>query len=358
MNINKTIESFRLNKLWKQGQLLLGVQYPVICGAMTWVSEPTLVSKVCNAGAFASLACGNMPSGMLERQIRETRDLTDKPFAVNLITVAPNYKTHLDVAVEAKLPVIIFAGALPREQEIAKAKSSGAKVLVFASTEALAKRMLRYGIDGLILEGMEAGGHIGPVAGPVLWQQILFKYCSEVPIFIAGGIATGKMVAHLILMGACGVQIGTRFVMTEECKVHDNFKASFQRAQARDAMATPQFDSRLPVIPVRALKNKSTQDFSRLQFEILQKLDSGEIDREAAQLKVEDFWIGGLHTAAIDGDVDLGSLMAGQAVGLADDIKPVNAVIRELISDAEHELELILNKLQIQHSTSDFTLNK
>ena len=240
----------RLDTLWERGKNLLGVQYSIMCGAMTWVSEPHLVSKVCNAGAFASLACGNMPRTTLDRQIQTTRGLTDKPFAVNLITVAPNYQEHLDVVAKAQLPVIVFAGSLPKKSEIDKAKDSGAKVLVFASTASLAERMVSFGVDGLILEGMEAGGHIGPVAGPILWQQILFEYCDNIPIFIAGGIATGKMMAHKLLMGAAGVQLGTRFVMTEDCIVHENFKTAFRRARAREAMATPQFDSRLPVIPV------------------------------------------------------------------------------------------------------------
>ncbi len=168
-----------LDKLWSRGQALLGVQYPIMCGAMTWVSEPNLVSAVCEAGAFASLACGNMPPDELRRHIAETRRRTAKPFAVNLITVAPNYLQHLEVVAEEHLPVVVFAGSLPREQEIEKAKQAGAKVLAFASTDALAKRMIRFGVDGLILEGSEAGGHIGPVAGSILWQQILFRFCQN-----------------------------------------------------------------------------------------------------------------------------------------------------------------------------------
>jgi enoyl-[acyl-carrier protein] reductase II len=335
----------RLDKFWNRGKELLGVEYPIMCGAMTWVSEPNLVAAVCNAGAFASLACGNMPPDELVRQIEKTKELTDKPFAVNLITVAPNYQIHLEVALQAKLPVVVFAGSLPRQQEIEKVKESGAKVLVFASTEALARRMLQHGVDGLILEGMEAGGHIGPIAGPILWQQILFNYCDQVPIFIAGGVASGKMMVHLLLMGASGVQLGTRFVMTDECIAHTNFKESFKRAQARDAIASPQFDSRLPVIPVRALKNNGTIEFGKLQLELLHRLDSGEIDRETAQMEVERFWIGALRQAVIDGDVDRGSLMAGQTVGLADEIKPVEAVIEELVADAEEELERISHVL-------------
>jgi enoyl-[acyl-carrier protein] reductase II len=333
--------SSKLDTLWKRGQELLGVRFPIMCGAMTWVSEPHLVAAVCNADAFASLACGNMPPHELEQQIERTRKLTKNPFAVNLITVAPNYTIHLDVAITARLPVIIFAGSVPRDQEIQRAKKSGAKVLAFASTKALARRIIRSGVDGLILEGMEAGGHIGPIAGPVLWQQILFHYHDKVPIFLAGGIATGKMIAHMLLMGAAGVQIGTRFVMTEECKVHNNFKEAFQRAHARDAIATPQFDSRLPVIPVRALKNKGSIEFGKLQLKLLEQLDNGEIDRETAQIEVERFWIGALRKAAIDGDTDYGSLMSGQAVGLVNVIKPVKGVIEELVTDAVNELNHI-----------------
>lgn len=331
----------KLEPLWKRGKDLLGVDYPIMCGAMTWVSDPKLVAAVCNAGAFASLACGNMPPELLEEQIAKTRELTDKPFAVNLITVAPNYQTHLNVVCKAKLPVIVFAGAVPRDTEIEQAKNSGAKVLSFASTDALAKRMIRSGVDGLILEGMEAGGHIGPVAGSILWQQILFKFSEDVPIFIAGSIATGKMMAHMLLMGAAGVQLGTRFVMTDECDVHNNFKDVFKKARARDAIATPQFDSRLPVIPVRALRNTGSDEFSKLQLQLLQELSEEKIDRETAQYEVEKFWMGALKKAAVDGDIDNGSLMAGQAVGLADEIKPVKDVIEELIIDAENELAKI-----------------
>ena len=331
----------KLEPLWKRGKDLLGVDYPIMCGAMTWVSDPKLVAAVCNAGAFASLACGNMPPELLEEQIAKTRELTDKPFAVNLITVAPNYQTHLNVVCKAKLPVIVFAGAVPRDTEIEQAKNSGAKVLSFASTDALAKRMIRSGVDGLILEGMEAGGHIGPVAGSILWQQILFKFSEDVPIFIAGSIATGKMMAHMLLMGAAGVQLGTRFVMTDECDVHNNFKDVFKKARARDAIATPQFDSRLPVIPVRALRNTGSDEFSKLQLQLLQELSEEKIDRETAQYEVEKFWMGALKIAAVDGDIDNGSLMAGQAVGLADEIKPVKDVIEELIIDAENELAKI-----------------
>jgi enoyl-[acyl-carrier protein] reductase II len=197
--------------------------------------------------------------------------------------------------------------------------------------------MLRFGVEALILEGSEAGGHIGHVSLTILLQQVLFER-RDIPIFVAGGIATGTMMAHMLLMGAAGIQMGTRFVMTDECKVHENFKKAFIRAPARAAISTPQYDSKLPVVAVRALKNKGMEAFGRLQLDLLKKLEAGEIHREQAQYEVESFWMGGLKKAAIDGDVDNGSVMAGQSVGLMHDVKPMNTMMKELIEGAGQEL--------------------
>jgi len=165
-----------------------------------------------------------------------------------------------------------------------------------------------------------------------------------VPVFVAGGIATGRMMAHLLMMGATGIQMGTRFVMSKECKAHPEFKKVFQKANARDAVATPQFDSRLPVIPVRALKNKGSKEFLKLQLELIDKLEKKLIDQQQAQYEVENFWVGALKDAAIDGNVQRGSLMAGQSVGLVDKIKPIQGIIDEMVDDAEYELQR-LNKI-------------
>ncbi|MDD2388624.1 MAG: nitronate monooxygenase [Desulfobacterales bacterium] len=172
----------------------------------------------------------------------------------------------------------------------------------------------------------------------VLLQQILFKV-DTVPIFVAGGIATGRMMAHMLMMGAAGIQMGTRFVMSEECSAHPNFKEAFKKANARDAMATPQFDSRLPVIPVRSLKNEGTVKFGKLQLELLQKLDENEIDRVEAQHEVERFWIGALRNAVVEGDIKGGSIMAGQSVGLVDTVKRIREIMSEMVNDAETELQ-------------------
>ncbi|RMD81177.1 MAG: nitronate monooxygenase, partial [Lentisphaerae bacterium] len=182
-----------LDRFFQRGREFLGSQYPILCGAMTWVSEPKLVSTVCNHGGFGCLAGGNTPVDILEQQIDETRRLTDKPFAVNLITIAPAYRDHLELIQKKKPEFVIFAGGFPRSNEIALAKESGAKVMCFASTTSIANRMIEYGADGIILEGMEAGGHIGHVSLTVLLQQVLFEVADKVPVFVAGGIATGRM---------------------------------------------------------------------------------------------------------------------------------------------------------------------
>ncbi len=325
-------------RFFERGRAFLGSRYPILCGAMTWVSDPVLIAAVCNAGGFGSLAGGNTPVGMLEEQIAETYRRTDRPFGINLITIAPAYREHLDLAREMKLPFIIFAGSFPREKEVALAKSAGARVLCFASTYSIAERMIRYGADALIIEGSEAGGHIGHVSLAVLLQQVLFQF-TDIPIFVAGGIAGGRMAAHLLLMGAAGIQMGTRFAVATESCAHPRFKEFFLRAEARDAVATPQFDSRLPVVAVRALRNKGHEDFRKLQLDLVQKLDAGLIHREQAQMKVEEFWMGALRRAVVDGDVERGSLMAGQSVGLVDRIQPVEEIIREIVLEVEQELQ-------------------
>jgi enoyl-[acyl-carrier protein] reductase II len=327
-----------IDRFLLQGRHFLGSRYPIMCGAMTWISDPGLVSSVCNAGGFGLLAGGNAPADILRSQIQLTRELTGCPFGVNVITLAPNYSEHLKMVCDLGCEFVVFAGGIPKRNEIQQVKACGTRTICFASTEALAMSLIERGADALMLEGSEAGGHIGPVALSVLIQQILF-HVENVPVFIAGGIATGRMMAHLLMMGAAGIQMGTRFVLSEECAAHPNFKEAFQRARSRDAVATPQFDSRLPVIPVRALKNEGTVEFGKLQMELLRKLDENIITREEAQFEVERFWVGALRRAAVDGDVVKGSLMAGQSVGLVKEIKPLKAIIEEMVVEAEAEMQ-------------------
>lgn len=333
-----------LDRFFAKGREFLGVEYPIMCGAMTWVSTPELVAAVCNAGGFASLACGNAPVDILKEQIERTRKLTDKPFGVNLITIAPMYMEHLKLASEMGLPFMIFAGSFPKQPEIEMAKASGAKVMCFASTKTIANRMLKYGADALILEGMEAGGHVGHVTLSILLQQVLFEV-PDVPVFVAGGIGRGRMCAHLLLMGAAGVQLGTKFAVAKESCAHEAFKKTFIRAKARDAVSTPQFDSRLPVVAVRALRNAGTDEFGQLQLKLIKEMEQGGLSRELAQEKVEEFWIGKLREAVVDGNVKTGSLMAGQSVGLVNKVSSVQEIIDELVGEMSEELALVKQKL-------------
>ena len=329
------------DRLYKRGRDFLGVEYPIICGAMTWVSDPKLVSSVANSGGFGCLAGGNTPPDILVQQIEETRKLTDKPFAVNIITIAPAYKDHLKIVTTLKLPYVIFAGGFPNREEVKSVKATGAKVICFASTASIAKRMIKFGADAIILEGMEAGGHVGHVSLIVLLQQVLFEVGDEIPVFVGGGLATGKMCAHMMLMGAAGVQLGTRFAMAEESCAHPKFKQKFIQANARDAVSTPQFDSRLPVVAVRALRNNGMDDFGKLQLDLIHQMDEGGINRELAQHKVEEYWMGGLRKAVVDGDIDHGSLMAGQSVGLIHKTETTTQIIDNIAEDVEIECQRV-----------------
>jgi enoyl-[acyl-carrier protein] reductase II len=329
-----------LDEIWQRGKDFLGVRYPLICGAMTWVSDYELIKASGQTGIFPVLAGGNMPPDLFEAEVDKCIQNIDTPFAVNLITIAPNYNVHREILERKDVSTVVFAGSIPKASAIKQMKEAGKKTMAFASTESIADQMIRFGADALILEGSEAGGHIGHVSLTILLQQVLFKF-REVPIFVGGGIASGNIMAHLLLMGAAGCQLGTRFVMTDECTAHPKFKEAFIKAKAREAVATPQYDSKLPVVAVRAIKNAGMENFGRLQLELLQKLNGDEISREEAQYEVERYWVGSLRKAVVDGDVDDGSLMAGQSVGLMHDVKPMREVVAELVSEAESEIERI-----------------
>jgi enoyl-[acyl-carrier protein] reductase II len=333
-----------LPKLWKRGKDFLGVEYPILAGAMTWISDHRLVTTVANHGGFGGLAGGNIPPDLFAEEIDKIQESTDKPFAVNLITIAPNYRAQLAVAAKKEVPFIVFAGSFPRGSEIKIAKESGARVMAFASNESIAKRMIDSGVDALMLEGSEAGGHIGHVSLTILLQQVLFAV-KEIPVFVAGGIATGRLMAHLLLMGASGIQMGTRFVMTEECQVHQKFKDAFIKAKARDAIATPGVGSELNVVAVRAIRNMGMVDFADMQMDLILKHRKGEITKKDAQFEVEKFWVGALRNAVMDGDVEHGSLMAGQSVGLVNKIQTMKEMFSEIINEAEDELEMINERL-------------
>jgi enoyl-[acyl-carrier protein] reductase II len=329
----------RLRELMHRGTEFLGCEVAIMGGAMSWVSERNLVSSISSAGGFGVIACGAMGPELLDIEIAETKVRTDKPFGVNLITMHPQLSELIDVCVKHDVGHIVLAGGLPPGWAVDKVKASGARLMAFAPALSLAKKLMRSKVDALVIEGMEAGGHIGPVSTSVLAQEILPHVCHDIPVFIAGGIGRGEAIAAYLEMGAVGVQIGTRFVCAHESIAHPNFKKAFIRASARDAVLSVQIDPRLPVIPVRALRNRETERFAAKQREVADLLDKGGLEMAEAQLQIEHYWAGALRRAAIDGDVETGSLMAGQSVGMVTREEPVSEIIRELVDEAAAALE-------------------
>jgi enoyl-[acyl-carrier protein] reductase II len=326
-----------LQKLQRRGCDFLGSTTAIMGGAMTWVSERNLVSAMSNAGAFGVLACGAMPPEKLREEIHATRIRTRKNFGVNLIIMHPQLDALIGVCGEEKVSHVVLAGGVPSAVSIKKIKDFGAKAIAFAPALVIAKKLIKNGIDALVIEGSEAGGHIGPVSTFVLAQEILPEV-KEVPVFVAGGIGRGEAMLAFLEMGAAGVQLGTAFVCATECVAHANFKKAFMRGAARDAQASAQIDPRFPVIPVRALANNGTKRFMEKQREVIARFDAGAVDQKEAQLEIEHFWAGALRRAVLDGDVEEGSLMAGQSVGMVAAEQPVAVIIKTLIDQAESAL--------------------
>lgn len=323
-----------LDELWERGKAFLGSQTAIMGGAMSWVSERNLVSALSNAGGFGVLACGAMPPELLDKEIEATKALTSKPFGVNLITMHPKLDELVEVCAKHHVSHVVLAGGLPKAPTIAAVKAYGGKVICFAPALVIAKKLVKMGADALVIEGMEAGGHIGPVATSVLAQEIL-PHVRDVPVFVAGGIGRGEAIVSYLEMGAAGVQLGTRFVCAEECVAHANFKQAFIRAAARNATPSTQVDPDFPVIPVRAIENKATQDFIKFQMDVVAKFRAGEVTKDEGQLQIEHYWAGALRRAVVDGDVENGSVMAGQSVGMVTAIQPMQTILDELVEQAE-----------------------
>lgn len=329
----------RLARLWAEGCALLGSRYAIMAGAMSWVSERNFVSAVSEAGGFGVIACGSMEPDALGAEIAATRALTAAPFGVNLITMHPGLDALIDVCAEHAASHVILAGGLPRAAAIRRIKDSGARVLCFAPALAFARKLARMGVDGLIVEGMEAGGHIGPVATGVLAQEILPEM-RAVPVFVAGGLGRGEAIAAYLELGAAGCQLGTRFVCARESIAHPAFKRAVIRANARDARTSTQLDPRFPVIPVRALENEASRRFAEFQREIVDLYQAGEVGLGEARLRIEKFWVGALRRAVIDGDVKAGSMMAGQSVGMVTREESCAEIIAALVDRAAAALAL------------------
>ena len=322
-----------LDRLWERGRRFLGARTAIMGGAMSWVSERTLVAAISDAGGFGVIACGSMGPDELAAEIEATERLTRAPFGVNLITLHPRLDELIGVCTAAGVGHIVLAGGVPPAWAVRAVKDGGARLICFAPALVLARRLVRSGADALVIEGSEAGGHIGPVSLTVLAQEIL-PDVREVPVFVAGGIGRGEAILAFLEMGAAGAQLGTRFAAARESVAHPRFKAALIRAQARDALPSVQLDPRFPVIPVRGLVNDGTRRFLEHQAEVVRRHQAGDLSREAAQLAVEHFWAGALRRAVVEGDVETGSVMAGQSVGMVHAEQPAAEIIAELVEQA------------------------
>src|SRR5512134_3645455 len=264
----------RLDRLWSRGTAFLGCRYALMGGAMSWVSEHHLVSAISNAGGFGVIACGSLRPDALDAEVAATQERTDKPFGVNLIVMHPDLDALIEVCLGRGVGHVVLAGGLPAGSAIKRLQKGGAKVVCFAPALGIARRLIRNGADALIIEGAEAGGHIGPVSTSVLAQEIL-PAVREAPVFVAGGVGRGEAIVTYLEMGASGCQLGTRFVCATESIAHPAFKRAFVRASARDAVVSIQVDPDLPVIPVRALTNRGTERFIEIQRSVAARFRGG-----------------------------------------------------------------------------------
>jgi enoyl-[acyl-carrier protein] reductase II len=322
-----------LDRLWTRGRAFLGTELAIMGGAMTWVSERNLVAAISNAGGFGVIASGSMPPNLLDAEIAATACLTGRPFGVNLITMHPELGGLIDVCLARRVGHVVLAGGIPPATAIGRLRDGGARVVCFAPALGIARKLVRLGADAIVIEGSEAGGHVGPVSTAVLAQEVL-PHLREVPVFVAGGIGRGEAMLSYLEMGAAGVQLGTRFVCAHESIAHPHFKRAFIRAASRDAVASVQLDPRFPVIPVRALANPATERFRAVQREVIDRWSRGLLSLKEAQLEIEHFWAGALRRAVVDGDVETGSLMAGQSVGLVTEEQSIDAIMAELVGQA------------------------
>lgn len=292
---------------------LFGIEYPVIQGGMAWVATAELAAAVSNAGGLGLIAAGGAPVDVVREQIRKARTLTDKPFGVNVMMMSPFAEDIMNMLVEEK-PAVVATGAGNPSKYIPALKAAGIKVMPVVASVAVAKKMEKSGADAIVAEGTEAGGHIGELTTMVLVPQIVDAV--ELPVIAAGGIADARGSVAAFALGAEGIQVGTRFICAEECLAHENYKNAVLKAKDRDAVVTGRSNG----APVRALKNKLTKEYERLE-------------KEGASFdEIEALGIGGLRRAFEEGDVELGSLMAGQSAAMVDKIQPCADIIRELMS--------------------------
>ncbi len=305
---------------------LLNIEYPVIQGGMAWVATAELAAAVSNGGGLGIIAAGGAPADVVREQIKKARTLTDKPFGVNVMLMSPFADDVMKVVIEEK-PAVVITGAGNPGKYIADLKAAGIVVMPVVASVALAKKMEKDGADAIVAEGTEAGGHIGELTTMVLVPQVVDAV--SVPVVAAGGIVDSRGTAAALALGADGIQVGTRFICSTECIAHDNYKQAVIKAKDRDAVVT----GRSTGAPVRALKNKLTKEYERLERE------------NASKDEIEALGVGGLRKAFADGDVEMGSLMAGQSAAMVKEITPCADIIKDLFKDVDAVLTGIKEKL-------------
>lgn len=302
---------------------LLGIEYPVIQGGMAWVATAELAAAVSNGGGLGLIAAGGAPADVVREQIRKCRELTDKPFGVNVMLMSPFAEEVMQVVIEEK-PAVVATGAGNPGKFMQDLKDAGIKVLPVIASVAMAQKMEKMGADAVICEGTEAGGHIGEITTMCLTPQIVDAV--SIPVVAAGGIADARGAVAAFALGADGIQVGTRFICSEECIAHENYKQAVLKAKDRDAVVT----GRTTGAPVRALKNKLTKEYDRLE------------KSNASFEEIEQLGVGGLRRAFQEGDVKMGSLMAGQSAAMVKKIEPCADIIRSYFA----EIDTILGKVK------------
>ncbi|MDT8901239.1 enoyl-[acyl-carrier-protein] reductase FabK [Selenomonadales bacterium 4137-cl] len=293
---------------------LLRIEYPILQGGMAWVATAELAAAVSNAGGLGLIGAGHMPPEPLRAEIRKAKELTAKPFGVNIMLMSPFVREVMQVMLDEKIPVITTGAGNPAEY-IAALKENGTRVIPVVASVALARRLERTGVDAVIAEGMESGGHVGEVTTMTLVPQVADAV--KLPVIAAGGIADARGVVAAFALGAAGVQIGTRFVASQECTAHHDYKEVVVKAKERSTVITGLAGGH----PVRVLDNKLAKEFAALDR---RGAPPEEFDRLGA---------GTLKAAAVDGDIENGSVMIGQIAGMITEIKPAAAIIAEIIGD-------------------------
>jgi len=303
---------------------LLGIEYPIIQGGMAWVSTAELAAAVSNGGGLGIIGAGQMPADILREEIRKAKQFTDRPFGVNLLLLVPHIKELVDVVLDEKVAVVTTGAGNPGAY-ISKFKEIGTKVIPVIPSVALAQRMEKVGADAVVAEGTESGGHVGELTTMALVPQVVDAV--NIPVIAAGGIADGRGLAAALALGAAGIQVGTRFICSTECTVHENYKKKVLEAKDRDTVVT----GRPTGHPVRIIKNKLAREFEKLEKEC------------APVEELEKLGTGKLKAAAVDGDMEFGSVMAGQSSGLVKSIKPAAEILEDFIKEAEEVIVKIQN---------------